>query len=222
MLSEIAQGGGRAEKDQQEGQRQCHGHQNPLPPWDSRSHLWPSVVEEPQVHGDGHEETADRCEGCSQKVHGIAEERDEVGEHPDPRKQHDADEIPEYPRSPTLFNPRNISPQPSGKAEEKHPRDNDAFDDIRDEHVDQQAESRQSDRKIEGQVVVDHTPGLVSEVVVATETSDHESCQLERGGLMDIGPRELVRLLHFRYNFDQHELRSHTESKRTEAREHFR
>mmetsp|Transcript_98614 Transcript_98614/g.283445 ORF Transcript_98614/g.283445 Transcript_98614/m.283445 type:complete len:323 (+) Transcript_98614:338-1306(+) len=170
-------------------------------------------------HQDGNDPARQGREGRTKKIHRVSEEGHEVREQPSGNQTRYYHSVPSGERSlPRVFW---VRPLLLGKGEHG-PAQDDALDQIGNQHVDDQATSCHLEGHVKGQVLVEHAIDTVAQEVIPSQAREHECGELERRRNRHICLRKLGWILHLRYDLRQHELRGHTESERAQARQHSR
>mmetsp|Transcript_59236 Transcript_59236/g.149970 ORF Transcript_59236/g.149970 Transcript_59236/m.149970 type:complete len:288 (-) Transcript_59236:110-973(-) len=202
-----------------EDQAQGHlsGHDDPLQDADLGPLLLVCVDVVPQEHDDRHHPARQRSEGGTEKVDSVAKERDEVSKKPSTKECGDHHGVP-CCKAPF---PGIVGTGILLLCLRKHcPTEDNAFDQVRYQHVNQHAKSSSLKGCVEWQVLVDHAFKLIPQVVIAPETCDHKGNQLEWCGDIDICLRQFMRIFHLRNDLGQHKLGCHSKCEGAKSGEH--
>mmetsp|Transcript_5349 Transcript_5349/g.11187 ORF Transcript_5349/g.11187 Transcript_5349/m.11187 type:complete len:306 (-) Transcript_5349:610-1527(-) len=165
-----------------------------------------------QVRDDGDHKAAERGAGAAEQLHHVAEEGHQLRDEPRGRQRRDHDGAPLGPASHVvLIAAPLVAVGVDGAAQD------DALQQVGDEHVQEQAGGRHLQAAPEGDIVEDHAVGVAPEVVVAPETADQQHEALERRG-DQVGLREVRGVLHLRDDLRNHELGGEGEGDLAQAR----
>mmetsp|Transcript_38171 Transcript_38171/g.110117 ORF Transcript_38171/g.110117 Transcript_38171/m.110117 type:complete len:476 (-) Transcript_38171:4-1431(-) len=213
MGSQGLHGGDGAGEEQDHRNNELEDDACPL----QHSHVRPLVAQvhvEANEEQDRHDDAQERSEGGAGQIDRIPEEWHDVRQEP---CRHEGGQNGDPPDCPG--NAGRLGLPFGRKAEVVHDgvAEDDGLDQVRDDHVDEQAKPRYPDAAVEGEVLAEQAGDLVAEEVVAARAGEHEGRKLEGGGDANVGLRELGWVLHLRHDLDQHELRSHREGEGAEA-----